>query len=166
MVFAGFYAVCLLDFAAFSLSQLKIMYSSYCRALIYLYALLSFICLYMPTFTTPVCCALMQDSQQRHACCVAQEAGVTSQELISRKISEAAATSSSSTTSQLQAKKTKPAPAGGGAGAKSLRAKSPAVQSPAAKHKKQSSKEGTVCQRASSTAVVKTVASWQLHIIA
>ena len=165
-MFAGFYAVCLLDFAAFSLSQLKIMYSSYCRALIYLYALLSFICLYMPTFTTPVCCALMQDSQQRHACCVAQEAGVTSQELISRKISEAAATSSSSTTSQLQAKKTKPAPAGGGAGAKSLRAKSPAVQSPAAKHKKQSSKEGTVCQRASSTAVVKTVASWQLHIIA
>ena len=161
-----FYAVCFLDFAAFSLSQLKIMYSSYCRALIYLYALLSFICLYMPTFTTPVCCALMQDSQQRHACCVAQEAGVTSQELISRKISEAAATSSSSTTSQLQAKKTKPAPAGGGAGAKSLRAKSPAVQSPAAKHKKQSSKEGTVCQRASSTAVVKTVASWQLHIIA
>ena len=166
MVFAGFYAVCLLDFAAFSLSQLKIMYSSYCRALIYLYALLSFICLYMPTFTTPVCCALMQDSQQRHACCVAQEAGVTSQELISRKISEAAATSSSSTTSQLQAKKTKPAPAGGGAGAKSLRAKSPAVQSPAAKHKKQSSKEGTVLERASSTAIVKTVASWQLHIIA
>ena len=98
--------------------------------------------------------------------CVVQEAGVTSQELISRKISEAAATSSSSTTSQLQAKKTKPAPGGGGAGAKSLRAKSPAVQSPAAKHKKQSSKEGTVCQRASSTAVVKTVASWQLHIIA
>ena len=142
------------------------MYSSYCRALIYLYALL-FMCAHVPSFRTPVCCALMQDSQQRHACCVAQEAGVTSQELISRKISEAAATSSSSsTTSQLQAKKTKPAPAGGGAGAKSLRAKSPAVQSPAAKHKKQSSKEGTVCQRASSTAVVKTVASWQLHIIA